>query len=277
MSEEALITDLKEQIRVLKRKLMTAEKLRYESATQQGDSPIWDARLLASGVAHEFNNILGAADGHAEWALESDDVDDMKEALEIVRQACARSMKITRSLQGFGGPTEDEVTVFSLEDVLSALARDFAPLISKQNIRYEVRCDPVELYGNESRFYEVLLNLLKNGAEVLEAYHEQEHPMVSVVGTVQDDKYYSIVVSDNGPGVPPPLKERIFEPFFTTKGTLSHVAEGQKVSHGSASAGSGLGLYVSRSIIDEMGGRIKLLEPQEGCSFQMVLPIAPKE
>lgn len=276
-NELKLIDDLKEQIRDLKRQLMVADRLRHDAVKKQKTSTAaWDGRLLASGVAHEFNNILGAADGHAEWALESGNIDDMKEALDIIREACSRSLHITKSLQGLVGPSEEDAAVFDLTLTLQSLAKHFSKVLEKKNIKLSIECESVTFFGNESRFYEVLLNLVKNASESIQGAASK----IQIEGKVVKNNKYSLKVKDNGAGIPELFHERIFEAFFTTKGQLAHIhqnSDDNEASLGAADSGSGLGLYLSRSIIEEMGGRIKLLKVKSGACFELVLPIASKD
>lgn len=114
-----------------------------------------------------------------------------------------------------------------------------------------VQCHPVLLE-------QVLVNLLLNArdATVGVALATRE-VRVEVQST---DHEVMIMVSDNGPGIPPTLRDRVFEPFFTTK---------------SAEKGTGLGLSVSYGIIRDSGGKLELLENAQGCAFQITFPAAP--
>gem|GEM_PF-924376 len=282
----ALLEELKEQIRVLKRKLWVAERLRHDAVMKQrsgGERSFLDGRLLAAGVAHEFNNILGAADGHAEWALETKQESDMKEALDVVRQACARSLQITKSLQGMQSPEEESVEVFALKQIARDLEKHFIPWARKKNIKFSLQLPDLRLYGNESRLYEVLVNLIKNAFEACESlrFHneepQKEAPHVTVTGALEEGRC-KIWVDDNGPGIPELLREKIFQPFFTTKGRLSSFVEGMvetsNVASSTNSQGSGLGLFLSRSIVQQMGGRLKVAKSRSGTRFLVSLPIA---
>jgi signal transduction histidine kinase len=76
-----------------------------------------------------------------------------------------------------------------------------------------------------------------------------------------DENAVSLLVADNGPGIPDGLQQRIFEPFYTTK---------------SATAGSGLGLSVARDLIERHGGTLRLdTDAREGTCFVICLPMTP--
>ena len=274
---------LSEEVRSLKRKLWVAERMRFEAVTRQpgtGLREAWDGKLLAAGVAHEFNNILGAADGHAEWALESGSPGDMREALEVVRQACARSLKITKSLQGLPSLREESAGVFSLSKVARDLSQHFRPLAVKSGVSLKVDLPELDLYGQDSQLFEVLVNLVKNSFEALLSAATVS-PEVVCSGRLVGKMQIKIVVSDNGPGISPAFRERVFHPFFTTKGRLKEMLESDKERPPSAvlaatQGGSGLGLFLSRSIIQALGGRLEHLASSSGARFQISLPLASK-
>jgi signal transduction histidine kinase len=275
------VEKLKEQLRLLKRRLWAAERLRHDAImTPKGSSQGLDSHLLAAGVAHEFNNILGAADGHAEWALESGTLEDMREALQVVRQACERSLQITQSLQGLSSPEEEAVAVFSLAKVSQDLLKHFKPLTRKLGVNLEIDLDDLNLYGIEARFFEVLLNLVKNSFEALsqeKAKHADFLPQIRVTSQIMS-KRVRIWVEDNGAGVPPALQEKIFQPFFTTKGRLSEMLDSPERQDSQINrqlkGGSGLGLFLSRGIVAQMGGKMKLVPTKKGSRFELLLPLA---
>jgi signal transduction histidine kinase len=236
--------------------------------------------LLAAGVAHEFNNILGAADGHAEWALDSGSPDDMREALEVVRKACSRSLQITKSLQGLPSLREESAGVFSLSKVARDLSQHFRPPAAKAGIALKMDLPDADLYGQESQLFEVLVNLVKNSFEALQSAGSPS-PEVICSGRLVGKMQIKIVVSDNGPGISAAFRERVFHPFFTTKGRLKEMLESsgpgasEKVSP-VTQGGSGLGLFLSRSIIQTLGGRLEHLASNSGTRFQISLPLASK-
>lgn len=114
--------------------------------------------------------------------------------------------------------------------------------------------NPLRVRANATRLEQVMLNLLVNA---LDAVQGHDAPEVAL-WCEQDDRTVRIFVSDNGPGIPDHLRDRIAEPFFTTKVT---------------GEGLGLGLSLSRAILDEFDGRMRFERPaQGGCRVCIELP-----
>lgn len=278
---------LKEKMVRLERQALVAERLRYESL-KKSSSRSWvafDAATFVAGVAHEFNNILGAADGHAEWGLESSDPAEMKEALTVVRAACARSAKITKSLSTLLQPREENKMLFSLQDSFGEAARLFRARAEREGVHLKVASTEAQVYGDPNRFLEVLVNLMKNAFDAfltpLAPWKRPDSLLVEVKVELSKGKNsrVRILVQDNGPGVPAAIEDSLFRPFFTTKGTLSRaLADAAKMSTGSGDPhgifGSGLGLFLSRQIIEEQGGELSLLRQKNGATFEITLPRA---
>jgi two-component system C4-dicarboxylate transport sensor histidine kinase DctB len=257
------IRKLRDEIARLKRQALVAERLRFDSQRKKRAASMLDPELLAAGIAHEFNNILGAADGHASWALESGTPEDMREALEVVRVACRRSAQITRALQGMVQPAEDKKEIFALAVLGNELGKILEPALRARGARLEVDLPDVLLYGRPAQVLEVLVNLAKNAIEAGSS-------SVKVCGKATASEI-RMEVSDSGPGVPEAFRQSLFLPFFTSKGALAGA-----LGSGAPAAqcgGTGLGLFLSRAIAEEHGGRLELRSSTgQGATFDFVLP-----
>ncbi len=109
--------------------------------------------------------------------------------------------------------------------------------------------DLTHIYKNE--FIQVILNLIKNSKDVLTLKNIQ-NPKIIITSTCQNDRLV-VEICDNGGGVDESIKEKIFEPYFSTKDSKS---------------GTGLGLYMSKMIIEEhMGGELSVTNTKEGACF----------
>ena len=132
----------------------------------------------------------------------------------------------------------------------------------RRDVRLERDLDPVPpVAGDEERLRQVLVNF---GLNALEAVRDGGLVRVScresspASGRPDDPRQVSILIDDDGPGVPAESRDRIFEPFFTTK-----------------AKGSGLGLSIVHAIVTQHGGKITVSEsPEGGARFSLELPQA---
>lgn len=259
----------------LRSKLTKARK-RFELARKERGAPptLERAQFLAGGIAHEFNNLLGAADGHAEWALDSGDPSEMKYALEVVRMACARSAQITRALQGLYQPREEEKDSFKLSALNAELSKIYGPLAERDRVALRVELPAVKVFGSPARLAELLVNLLKNSLEALAATDRVEKRLR--IQGMKAGRRVRVLVEDNGSGIAEIYRESLFEPFFTTKGVLKNTVPGAPGAMPTGQQGTGLGLFLSKQIAEEHSGSLKLLPPSAewpGARFELNLPL----
>ena len=113
----------------------------------------------------------------------------------------------------------------------------------------QVRADPIQLQ-------QVILNLIKNAIDAI-AIGPTTIKAIRLITTYDGNSTVSLVILDSGPGLTPKNETQIFDPFFTTK-----------------PSGMGLGLSISRRIIEDHGGNLRLTETSsKGCTFEITLPV----
>lgn len=215
---------------------------------------------LVAGVAHEVNNPLMAIALTAEGRLEEGGVpaDVRGELQQIVRQA-RRAGTLLRGLLRFARPGERVATDLDLNllvsEGLDLLSYQFG--VDEVSVERRLAPDLPSVHGDPSRIEQVIVNLVGNAVQAL---RDREPPRRLAVQTWADGDRVCLAVEDQGPGVPPAVRDRIFLPFFTTKGEQ----------------GTGLGLYISRQVARELGGDLTL-DPDvaDGARFVLRLPASP--
>ncbi|HKP88259.1 MAG TPA: ATP-binding protein, partial [Blastocatellia bacterium] len=236
---------------------ITEERLASERAAQA--EKLRALGQLASGVAHNFNNILAAILGHAQLIKRDCKEDRMLRRVDIIEKAALDGAQTVKRIQGFGlHQTEDVREALDLtqlvQDSTNLTRARWSDEAQASGLHYEVELDlqPVPVvFGAASELREVFVNIILNGLDAM--------PMGGRLAIATQSKGAGVMVSftDNGIGMTRDVSERIFEPFFTTKGAK----------------GMGLGLAVSYSIIERHGGRIDARSnPGSGTSFTITLP-----
>ena len=216
-------------------------------------------RLAALGqmvaeITHEIRNPLMMIGGFAQQLARDTEDEKKLEKLKIITEEVKRLEQLLSDLREFyvtEAMASDPVNIAEvLEEVFSLAKGDF----KKHKIRAELKLDNDALIvaGDKGRLKQVFLNLVKNAIEAMEGGGR-----LSIQSNLSGDRV-EIVVTDDGCGMAEGEKEKIFSPFFTTK------------SHG-----TGLGLCISKRIIDRHKGSSFSVQSQEGVgtSFKIGLPV----
>lgn len=218
---------------------------------------------LSAGTAHEINNPLAIINHAAGWLrnrINKDEIisvelsNDLDLALEKIESSVKRARKITHQLLSFSRQTDSVIKEFDLSELAVEVVDLTQKTASENNTEVTVICEveDMRIWSDPFQVRQVLINLVTNGMRVLEAGGNVD---LIISG---DEKSAIIIVKDNGPGIPPENIEKIFEPFFTTK---------------PPGEGTGLGLSVSRGIIEKLGGTIEVdSKLGKGSTFKIVLP-----
>ena len=221
---------------------------------------------LAGGLAHDFNNIMTAVLGNISLVKIRSSADGAAMArLEEAERSINKAKGLTSQLLTFskGGAPIKKVT--SPSELLMDTV-DFALAGSNVKAHYDFSPDLLDIEADPQQISQVLNNIIVNSIEAMSGGGNIRLMAKNIVldssnpHSIPPGGYVQIVVSDDGPGMPPEVVERIFEPFFTTK-----------------SKGSGLGLYIVYSIIKNHGGSIEIASQSgAGTTFTINLP-ASKE
>lgn len=155
--------------------------------------------------------------------------------LDMADRELQRVGHITRQTLGFYRQASAPV-MFELGDLLKSVIDVFQGKLSSREISATVQVDgPVHLYGVPGELRQVLANLLSNAIDASPAKSEVKIRVKETRGGAQ------VTIADRGAGIPQELREQVFEPFFTTKKDV----------------GTGLGLWISKQILQNHGGSIR--------------------
>jgi PAS domain S-box-containing protein len=213
---------------------------------------------VAASVAHEVNN--PAAFVTLALPLAKDRIAHGRtgEALELLDEAVGAMAQITEVMRDLGGVSRDRPRgVVDLPSLVSGAIRIAS--YEAEARAHIVRSfeDGVAVEARAGRLAQVLLNLILNAAQAIPKGDAERHRIEVRVRHVGDQAL--VEVADTGPGVPEGVAERIFEPFFTTRGAIG---------------GTGLGLWLSRAIVEEEGGTLTWRNrPEGGAVFTVSLPL----
>jgi signal transduction histidine kinase len=242
------------------------EQLRHTQAELAHVARVTTMGELAASIAHEVNQPLGAIVGNADiclhWLNQKEvDLAQLREALEDIASDGHRASEVIsriRSLVKKHSPEKSAVN-------LNLIAREVITLVNHEAQRQQVTLlshlnDSLpDVMGDRVQLQQVLLNLLMNGIEAMTEVDAGKREL-----TVQTEAFetgVSVTVSDTGAGLDASQAEQIFRPFHTTK-----------------SGGMGMGLAISRSIIESHGGKL-WAEPSQprGATFKLTLPTTDRQ
>jgi PAS domain S-box-containing protein len=220
------------------------------------------AGRLSATMAHEINNPLQAV---ASLVYLSRTMPEAPKAvvsqLALAERELQRVAHIAQQTLGFYRESRaaEMVDMHALVESVLAL---YSNKLKSKDIRVERRfgdCPPVQAAPGELK--QVVSNLVANAADAV----QNQGTIGITLGTMEeaDRTVLHILVEDDGPGIPPEYKPRLFEPFFTTKQDV----------------GTGLGLWLTKEIVERHGGRIKVVpraNGAEGAAFSILLPGSSK-
>jgi PAS domain S-box-containing protein len=248
-----------------------SERKRSEEALQRAHAELAHVTRvttlgeLAASIAHEVNQPLAAivADANAclNWLAGTNPrLDMVHEALAAMVRDGHRAADVIQRIRQLAVKAVPPKAAVDLNDVV----REVLPLVRAALLRHEVSL-AVELaselprvLGDRVQLQQVILNLVLNGTEAMAGVEDRPREL-TIRSQPHDGEHVTLAVHDTGVGIDPNHLDRLFNAFFTTK-----------------PGGMGMGLSISRSIVEAHGGRLSATanEPH-GAIFHVSLPIAP--
>ena len=218
---------------------------------------------LTGAIAHEINQPLGAILTNVDVGdliLDSgrDRRDELREIFADIRRDDLRASEVIQRLRDLLGKHTVERKAFDLNEVVSDLESIMRAEARRRRVTLEIRCapNPAILMGDRIQMQQVLVNLVLNAMDAVDDEAEARRTVSVSVG--MSDHGAVLSVQDRGHGIAPEHRDRIFESFFTTK-----------------RQGMGLGLAVTRTIVEAHGGRIWFESAAGGGTvFRVGLPLA---
>jgi PAS domain S-box-containing protein len=224
---------------------------------------------FTSAVAHEIRNPLAGIAAGAQYIGKSlPESDPQQENLRFVLEEIARLNRIISDLFNITHPQQPLLQPQKIEPVVERSLKTVDELakVAGSKVELELEGGMPEVEIDADQMEQVLINLVKNGLEaagqggVVRVRARCEERAPGGDGAAQEPCLV-ITVRDSGPGISDEDSSRIFEPFYSTK-----------------DGGTGLGLYVSKGIVERHGGTITVGSGREGSAFTLVLPLhAPTE
>lgn len=213
---------------------------------------------ISAGVVHELNSPLSVIISAAQMIMREEGVpESVQEMISRISQEAQRLSLLTKGLLNFSSHDETvsdvdlNLTVDFILNFLNFEAARRGVVVLKQ---LDHTLPTVRLDGNLLK--QILLNIIMNALQAME--HEGGKLLVETAAT--DSGSIRVSITDTGPGIPPETLDRIFDRYFTTK---------------KPGEGTGLGLFVTKNLVETMGGDISVMSRNGGgTTFTVTLPVS---
>jgi len=219
-----------------------------------------------SGITHDFNNILTVIINSSQMILDSiDKKAELYEDAKNIYDAAIRGSELTKKILLFSKRKETKAEIIDIHKEINDIDKIAKRLIGENiKIEYFLNANETKVYMDPINFHQVLINLYSNakdampsGGKIIVTTQNKDYESEQNEG-IFSGKYIKIEIIDTGVGIDKDTLPKIFEPFFTTK---------------IEDKGTGLGLYLVSSIIQQANGKAYVLsEENKGTTFILLLP-----
>jgi PAS domain S-box-containing protein len=246
---------------------LLVERSRAEEDQQQQQTQLAHVSRLsvmgemAAGLAHELNQPLFAIQNYTagilrRWSGPDDCSQALRDIIQQIAQESTRAAVIIRRVRDFARKQLGERVALPLNAVIEEVLQLLASEIRQHHVEVRLLLAdqlPAVLI-DRVQLQQVLVNLIRNALEAMEGVPPPTR--VLTISTLVTTGEIRCKVEDSGPGIPHQDWKRLFEPFFTTK-----------------RAGLGMGLSISRSIVESHGGQLQAETTQQGAVFHFTIPL----
>ena len=224
---------------------------------------------MAASLAHELNQPLTGTINYSNSCLrmlkdETPDTDKITQGLKHAVEGATMAADIIRHIRHFVQKDEALHSVVDLNEAVNNAATLISHEIQRQNVKlvFKMQHDLPLIEGNLIQIEQVILNLMLNGIEAMDRIKNSKHHQLLLITELIENNMVRLIVIDSGHGLPENQAEKIFDPFFSTK-----------------NKGMGIGLSISRSIIETHQGNIQARSlGNSGTELSFELPVMkPKQ
>ncbi|QDU28729.1 Sensor protein FixL [Anatilimnocola aggregata] len=237
------------------------ERLQQQQAQLAHVSRLSVMGEMAAGLAHEINQPLFAIQNYTagilrRWSGPDDFSPELRDILAQISQESNRAAEIVRRVRVFARKQLGERASLSLNGVVQEVLQLLASEIRKQHVEIKLALAPhlPTVLIDRVQIQQVLVNLIRNSLDSMESLPARLR--IITISTYLGADEVHCQVNDAGPGISAEVKQRLFEPFFTTK-----------------RSGLGMGLSISRSIIEAHGGSLQAEPTTAGAAFHFSIPL----
>jgi signal transduction histidine kinase len=222
---------------------------------------------LTASIAHEVNQPLTGAVGSGTACLRWLDknpprLDEVRLSVDAMIHDCNRASEIIARIRSLANKHDSKMAALDINDVIS----ESVALVNRElnnhsaKLRQDLASGIPFVVGDRVQLQQVIINLIMNGVEAMIGLLDEERKIVLRSGYSQDDEAF-VEVQDFGTGIDPPDIDKLFDAFFTTKPT-----------------GLGMGLSISRSIVEAHEGRLTVEKTGKGgTTIRITLPLQRKK